>query len=262
MKLLISCLMILVITGCGSGGGGGSSEGLNADPNHNNNGGWLRISEPAANGFVQNDAAEISLRGRFSPPDRPYLGYGVRWTNATTGETGRGSASRCDWDMCTDYNWSALNIPLAMGANSITVEATQDQVYFGRDPIIVTRVVDTTPPAVLTSLSTPKEGAYVDTIYDSLQSNFQIKVQFSEGMSNETINAETLFLKNANGVLIPATFKLFAAGVLVKPSVVLPPGAYQFTVTTGVKDAAGISLAAPFILNFIMNPSVQGPPAT
>jgi len=137
-------LILLALTGCGGGGGGqpGSPEGPNVGT------GSLQIFNPTDSGAYQTNQPTVALGGNsFTPADSSCNaavgvlppGYQVSWSNNSTGATGNAS-SNLNCLLMVFTHWDIDSVPLAMGANSITVTATDGAGNIGRDTIVVTRV--------------------------------------------------------------------------------------------------------------------------
>jgi len=184
----------------------------------------------------------------FCPPSvsRVPDTYTLTWKNATTGD-----ARAANFVVDCNYfgldimvtQWSTSNgIPLAMGANSITVTAQDGAGNSGSETIIVTRVQDVTPPYVK-SVS-PSNGADIGLFVT-------IEIEFSEPMSTATINSGTVYLTALPNTLVATT--MIVDEKSVRLSVVNPVAhgtAFQITVSPDVTDASGNALVSPFISEF------------
>lgn len=245
--------LALPLTGCGGGGDdGGSLLPSTAGPNAGN--GFLLIVNPAS-GAYQTDQLTVTLGGNsFIPAGASCLpfafppAYQVTWSNNSTGATGNASRG-LNCFLFVFVFWDATNIPLAMGANSITATAIDGAGNVGRDTIAVTRLPDTTPPTVVSvSLSSGGTGS------TNIGRSTSVTVTFSEAMDQSTINATTVSLKVGanNPVTAAVTYDSFSLSATLTPSSLLAPNTtYEFTVTTGVQDASGgNALAVPFTLFF------------
>ena len=191
----LAMLSAVAMTACGSGGDGG--EGGNPSRADDTAEGWLYIHEPASTGAYKTDQTTALLSGssfNFTLNNKclPEDGwiperFRITWANAATGGGGRAKAiAYCyynglntDWEI--DPDEAPFGIPLAMGTNPITVTADDGAGNVGRDTIIVTRTVDTTPPTI--------RVIYPDTSFNGF-----VELEFSELISMETINASTMFL--------------------------------------------------------------------
>jgi hypothetical protein len=108
-----------------------------------------------------------------------------------------------------------------------------------------TTVPDTTPPTV-TSVSPPSGAAGVSA-------GTRVSVTFSEAMSSSTITSSTLQLRNSSGASVPASvsFSSSTSTASLAPSSPLANSTtYTATVTTGVKDLVGNSLATAYNWSF------------
>jgi len=246
-------LSILAVTACGGGGGGDGRGDPPRDQSNISGTGWLDIYDPTSESSFETYNPTISLSGSsFEPPaargpgPRSPFVYFVSWENTATSETGL--ASVCVNCLFSLTYWDIHDINLAMGANPITVTAEDDAGNVGRETITVNRVLDTTAP-VISSVS-PLAGA---TGVDPAAILF---VYFSEPMAPETINDATVLLTTLAGTPVPVTVSAsetyarqgYAYLQAVNP---LAGGTtYRISVTTGVGDARGNFLAAPFSSTF------------
>lgn len=248
------------LAGCGGGGGGGPPPATTG-PNEGN--GSLSIVNPTS-GAYQTDRPTVTLGGNsFIPAGASCLppaplppDYQVSWSNNSTGATGNATRG-LNCILFVFVFWDATSIPLAMGANSITVTAVDGAGNVGRDTIVVTRLADTTPPTVI-SVS-PVAGA------TSVGINTIVTVIFSEEMDQSTINATTVTLKDGanNPVTAAVTYDPFSLSATLRPTNLLASNTtYEATVTTGVRDAAGgNALAVPYTSSFTTstNPDTTPP---
>ncbi|HEY7758693.1 MAG TPA: Ig-like domain-containing protein [Burkholderiales bacterium] len=236
-RLVSVAFLAIVLSGCGGGGDEYDTPGI----------GWVEIDEPTENSSYQTDRASVMLGGTsFNPPGYRCLpppaelpaGYHLTWVNTATGDTGvAGVGLNCLFVVVT--SWEIWGIPLAMGANSITVTADDGAGNIGRDTITVTRIPDTTPPTV-TSVS-PANGA------TGVSTNVVVVVDFSDELAAATINAATMTLTTGGNPPVPATISVGAFSAALRPSSPLSGGTmYQLTLTTGVQDESGNPLAATF----------------
>ncbi len=249
--------LALPLTGCGGGDGGGPPP-TTTGPNAGN--GSLHVVNPAS-GVYQTDQLAVTLGGNsFIPAGAscPAIigvlppGYQVTWSNNSTGATGNASRGLNCVGVVFVF-WNATNIPVVMGANSITVTAIDGAGNVGRDTIVVTRLPDTTPPTVV-SVSLSRGGTGSTNIGRSTS----VTVTFSEAMDQSTINTTTVSLKDGANIPVTAavTYDSFSLSATLTPSSLLAPNTtYEFTVTTGVRDASGgNALAVPFTLFFTTGP--------
>jgi hypothetical protein len=148
--------------------------------------------------------------------------------------------------------WSAL-VPLAMGANSITLTVTDSAGNIGRNTIVVTRITDTTPPTVVSA--SPVSGA------SGVGINASVTVTFSEEMDQSTINTTTVTLMDGanNPVTATVTYNRFSLAATLMPTNWLAKNtSYHTTVTTEARDASGSNaLAAPYTFSFTTGASLE-----
>jgi hypothetical protein len=259
--LPIGCLLAALASGCGGGSGGGGVPPGSSGPNQGN--GHLSIVNPTS-GNYQTDRPTVTLSGNaFIPagagctvPPTPFpAGYQVTWSNNSTGSAGNG-ARGLNCFLFVFVFWDAVNIPLAMGANSITVTASDGAGNVGRDTIVVTRIPDSTPPSVNTvSPANGSTGVGINAI---------ASVSFSEEMDPLTINTATFTLRDGANPPVPATvtYNSSSRSVTLRPTSLLAFNTtYQATVTTGVRDAAGgNALADPYTFSFTTGPNPDTTP--
>ena len=111
---------------------------------------------------------------------------------------------------------------------------------------------DVTPPSIA-SVS-PANGS------SGVSLAATVKVTFSEAMDPATINAGTIILRSASGAQLSGTvaYDPTAHSAELKPASALPNASVLTAfVTTGVKDAAGNTLAAGFSWSFTTQPGAQ-----
>jgi hypothetical protein len=246
---LLAQALVLPLAGCG-GGDDGDSPPSTTGPNAGN--GSLLIVNPTS-GAYQTDGPTVTLGGNsFTPAGAscPAFvgvlppGYQVTWSNNSTGATGNASRG-LNCVLVGFVFWDATNIPLAMGANSITVTAIDGAGNVGRDTIVVTRLPDTTPPTVVSA-------SPVGTANPVGRSTI-VTVTFSEGIDQSTISATTVSLVDDanNPITASVAYDSFSLSATLFPSSLLASNTtYQATVTTGVRDASGNALAAPYTFFF------------
>jgi hypothetical protein len=218
----------------------------------NNSG--LVISKPAS-GAYQTDRPTVTLGGSsFGPAGTacPTLagdgvlpgGYRITWSNNSTGATGSGSARIiCVAGFYGDAGWSAKDIPLALGENSITVTASDGVGHSAQDTIVVTRVPDTTPPSVASVVPADK-GACA-----ALEGT--ISAEFSEAINSATVNESSFVLMDNMGAPVPGVVTASDASATFTPSVALALDAsYRATITSAVTDLAGNAPTSDFTWSF------------
>lgn len=109
--------------------------------------------------------------------------------------------------------------------------------------IIVTAGVDMTPPTIISHA--PASGAV------NIPLNPMIEVIFSEQMDPATITMANFFLKDNADVTVPGMVQLTSNMATIMPGAsLMPDSVYTVTVTTGVADLAGNTLAAPLSWSF------------
>lgn len=246
MVIFVVGVLGLALASCGGGGGGGGDE-----PEPSSHPVWI-VSPTSASAY-QTENASVSLSGgAFVPAGASCTslvgtmpaGYQVSTYNAANGA----SAYTSFYLGCllqVNVVWHTAPIPLAMGANTITVTATDAAGNTGQDTIVVTRVAETTPPTVVST--SPMPGATDVPVTAS------VTATFSETMDAASINATTFSLRNSLNVPVAATVSFDAASrqARLTPSSQLAYGAsYTATVGTGVRDASGNALASAHVFGF------------
>ncbi len=241
----IAILLGSLLAACGGGGGDDS-----APPPA---GSSLWISSPSNTGTYQTDSERVSLSGGSFVPDGANCtgivgtipaGYQVVWFNAANGTSGNASFY-LGCLLQVNVIWSAPQIPLELGSNSITVTATDSNGTTAHDTIVVTRLADTTAPTVIATA--PIAGA------TGIPINTTMIVTFSEAMDSATITPATVTLKDNlnNPITAGVVYDSFSSSARLTPSGALTFNrTYTATVTTGVQDAAGNALAAPYVFTF------------
>ncbi len=257
--LLLSILMTLVValTGCGGGGGGDDDEP--PAPTYT-----LSIDSPTSGDSYQTDRDTVSLEGVAFVPEGsscPWIvgvlpaGYDVSWTNSTNGTSG-GTSFYLGCLLQVHVIWKSWPIPLAMGANTITVTARDAAGNVASDTLVVTQVPDVTAPSVV-SVS-PVDGA------SNVPVNTSVTITFDEELDPASVSASTITLRDNGGNLVPASVSYlgYSLSARLTPTNLLAYSAsYRATVTTDVKDKAGNPLASPYVFSFTTgaNPDVTPP---
>jgi N-acetylneuraminic acid mutarotase len=258
-KSWVRFLILSALLGLCACGGGGGDEGPSPStpPNPNVGRGSLSIEAPTENPTYTTESAELSLSGaafisptsfRCCSGSATDTGVEVGWSNAAGG----GGAASQSVRYCTflgfgplhlcDHTWSAW-IPLVVGANVVTVTATDPSGNIGRDTITVTRLPDTRPPTV--SSTTPIGGAA------NISTNASIHVRFNEAMDGATISPATFGVTDSGGNPINGTVLNFSTSATFDPSGSLAGlASYTATITTDVRDVAGNAMAAAHVWTF------------
>jgi len=194
--LFVLVSLIVMLAGCG-GGGGDDAVAPPPAPSE-----FVRIDAPTSGDTYQTDRDMVLLEGVSFVPDGsscPWIvgvlpaGYDVTWTNSTTGSSG-GTSFYLGCLLQVHVIWESYQIPLVMGANTITVKATDAAGNVATDTLVVTRVPDVTVPLVV-SVS-PVEGA------SSVPVNTSVTFTFNEEMDPASIDAGTITLRDN----VPAWF--------------------------------------------------------
>ncbi len=256
--LFVLVSLIVMLAGCG-GGGGDDAVAPPPAPSE-----FVRIDAPTSGDTYQTDRDMVLLEGVSFVPDGsscPSIvgvlpaGYDVTWTNNTTGSSG-GTSFYLGCLLQVHVIWESYPIPLVMGANTITVKATDAAGHVATDTLVVTRVPDVTAPHVASA--SPVDGA------SSVPVNTSVTFIFNEEMDPASIDASTVTLRDNVGNLVPASVSYLGYSLSAKlsPTSLLTYNTlYHATVTTNVKDAAGNPLAAPYAVSFTTgaNPDITPP---
>ena len=147
-----------VLAACGGGGG---------DDVPTPEWSGVTIEEPGDADTYSTDQPDIRLRGRsFVPPGSlcdALIGtigpdYTVTVTNSANGDVDRADTS-LGCLLQVNLMWESPPVPLAYGANRITVTAAVLNGRTGSDTITITRTADVSPPSVVSVV--PSNGAVV-----------------------------------------------------------------------------------------------------
>jgi N-acetylneuraminic acid mutarotase len=182
-------------------------------------------------------------------------GYSVTWTNSATGSSGSASFY-LGCLLQVNVIWETYPIALAMGANTITVTATDADGNSASSSLVVNRVEDVTAPLVV-SVSPPAGASDVAV-------NATVLVTFNEQMDPASIDASTITLHDELGNPVPTSvaYLAYSKSARLTPA---SPLAYSITydvmVTQGVRDVTGNSLAEPYAFSFTTraNPDTTPP---
>jgi hypothetical protein len=188
--------------------------------------------------FVPAGASCSSIWGTLPP------GYHVTYYNAANGISGSAGV-RLACLLLVNLFWETGPIPLVLGDNAITVTATDSAGNTASRTIVVTRVPETTPPTVVST--SPLAGA------TDVPVTAAVTVTFSEAMDAATVNFLTMTLKDPQNNAIDASVSYDATSKQARltPSSQLGFNTpYTVTVSTGVRDASGNALAAPYVFGF------------
>jgi hypothetical protein len=259
-KYLLILIVSLISLACGGGGGGGNGGGSSSS-----NQGWVTIS--GSSNYTTESTCEYMTGGAFISPtwsrccsgSADDTGVTVTWTNVTTGVGGNAYqyVSIC-WffrSYLCDHTWSA-DVPLTMGQNLITVTATDPSGNVGKASVTVTRVPDVTLPLVKsTNPVNNATGVAVDA---------KIAVTFSEEIDASTVNSSTFTVKDSGNNPITGTIICCAnkKAEFTPVSYLVSATLYTATVTNGIQDLAGNSLATDYSWNFTTGSNYWQPTST
>ena len=114
-------------------------------------------------------------------------------------------------------------------------------------------VTDTTAPTVL--FTNPANSAI------NVSLNTALSVTFSESIDPATITSQTVFLRQDGGAVVSGSLQIVGTTVTFQPAADLAANtAYTGTITTGVEDLAGNSLAADYTWSFTTTSEVDVTP--
>ncbi len=185
-----------------------------------------------------------------------FAGSNVQWENLRNGISGSGSSGYqvvefMDTGWFTIFSWPDLagwstrnaaypaGIPLEMGANLIRV-SVDDSNTRGSNEITVTRVADTTPPAVY------KVDPEPDGIYQ-----FRVVVYFAEQLDPASVtNALQVVDSDQQPVSGLPVYDPLKLTLVWRPAQTLDPGAAYSARLTGIADLAGNTMIDPYEWSF------------
>ncbi|MCM5570437.1 Ig-like domain-containing protein [Burkholderiaceae bacterium FT117] len=217
--------------------------------------GWVTIEVPTPPAY-STDSPGVFLSGEafISPTwsrccsgSATDTGVTVTWSNAATGESGQ-ATQRVSYVwlfgtaiLGTHTWWEGID--LALGDNPITVTATDPSGNLGRARITVTRTPDTVAPTITST--TPANGA------TGVAVNGSLLVVFSEPMNPATMTPSNILLQDESGGAVAGTVSYADRVATYTPGSLLETSKrHTVTVTTGVRDESGNSLAAPYTWSF------------
>lgn len=245
-----------LLVACGDGGSGDTQPPAPDDA--------VWIASPTSSDTYSTDQDTVSLSGgAFVPAGAECTGitgsmpagYSVTWTNSTTGASGdAGYYLGCLLQV--NVIWETLPIALTLGTNTITVTARDAAGNTASDSLVVMRVADVAPPEVVST--SPVDGAI------GVPVNARAVVTFNEPMDPASITTSgDITLRDRVGTYVPVTVN-YASGsqsATIFPQALLAYNTlYYLTVTQGVRDAAGNTLA-PVTFSFTTsgNPDTTAP---
>jgi hypothetical protein len=173
--------------------------------------------------------ATITLAGTATDSGRGDSGISQVTVNGDTAADGTATGSNT-------ANWSR-DVTLSTGANTITIVAYDDSSETNATTRTISITYDTTTPTVVAV--SPADGS------TDVAVNANFGVAFSEAMDPSTINTSTFQVDN--GVTGTVTYSTGGHSATFVPSAPLAHSTtYTATLTTGVRDAVGLSMAADF----------------
>ena len=180
----------------------------------------------------------------------------MAWRNLTTGQGGTvaGSGDYRDERVCVLFTcWVvrvcrgtsfSVAVPLAIGPNLIEYTATQG-CFASLKRWTVTRIPDTTPPAVAAAMLSDAPGSTTAS------------VSFSEEVDCATADAVSLSREGVGP--LPVRRTCTGAAIELQDFETVPLGRYTLSVSRSLADLAGNGLAEPFALSVLVR--APGPPA-
>ncbi|VVS95028.1 Ig-like domain-containing protein [Desulfoluna spongiiphila] len=191
----------------------------------------LTVTSHTSGQFVTTDT--ITLAGTASDAGRGDSGVQKVTVNGVPAAGGSAPAG-------ATASWSS-DISLSPGTNTITVTATDDAPAQNPNTQILSITYDVIPPTVTQT--------YPPASTSGIAVNSTVSVRFDEPMDPSSLTTGTF--TNARG--LPGTVSYDAASRTASftPDVPLSyQTSYTFTLTTGVRDAAGNALASPVTWSF------------
>jgi hypothetical protein len=233
----------LLVSGCGSGtvvpNGETTTSSTTPSSSTEITPPTVQITSPAANTTVS--TSSITVAGTAN--DNVGVTQ-VSWRNATTGATGTASGSN---------SWSAANIPLQSGGNTITVTARDAAGNQASKSVSVTytpSTADTTPPTVSSVL--PLDRA------TNVSAISPIGITFSEDMSTATITPTNIRVIGPSGA-INGTVGYGSRTAVFQPSAALAAStSYTVSVSRNVADLANNTMAQDFVSTFTTGTAGSG----
>jgi hypothetical protein len=250
-RMLLLAAMILAGAGC-SGGGVSATVEIGGEEG-NVGAGWVTIDETNLAISTIYDSAYLSGEAFVSPTwwrccsgtAEEISGVTVNWENVTTGAGGKAYQRVVVHFLFSapidiDNFWSA-GIPLVDGANLIRITAADPAGNIGRTAITINRIP--VPPTVVSTFPVANAaGIAIDTA---------LAANFSEAMTASSINAATFILRDGSQNPVPGTVAYTGKTATFNPSVLLAPASlYAATITTGVKDLTGETMANDYSWSF------------
>lgn len=235
----------LILASCGGGGGDGDS----LPPSRY----WLTIDSPTMAATYQTESETLILEGRSFVPDGAECnaligtlpaGYEVTTYNAATGFSVY-TRVRLFCLLMVNVVWDTAPITLVLGSNSITVAVTDSAGNTSSSTIVVTRVPETTPPAVVST--SPLAGATNVAVTAS------VTLTFSEPVDKASITEGTITLEDgqSNAVAASVSYEATSRQARLTPfSQLAFATTYTVRVSTDVRDMSGNALALPYTMSF------------
>jgi hypothetical protein len=251
-------MIVAMLAACGGGGGG---ETANPPEDHppNVGAGRIRIESPVQDSLTT-DRDSIYLSGTAFISSTYYrccsgsatdTGVIVGWSNSAGGG---GSVSQ-HVEYCSlgfgvpwvcQHTWGT-RVSLAVGTNIIVVSAYDPVGNTGYDSVRVTRVPDTTPPAV--SSTFPADNAA------NVAGNSYVSAAFSEPIDPASVLPDAITVMDQFGNLVPGTASAIQNyGIYIvrfaAASSFADNRTYTATLGAGVRDQSGNALASAHVWSF------------
>jgi hypothetical protein len=185
--------------------------------------------------------ANITLAGTATDSARGGNGVSQVTVDGVAADNGSATGSNT-------ANWS-LDVTLNDGLNTIAIIATDNAATANTSELTFSITYDTTPPTVIDV--SPDDGA------TGISTNTNFGISFSEAMNPATVNTSTIRVDN--GVTGSVVFDAGGNNAIFIPSTPLASNTtYTATVTTGVQDLVGLSMAADYSWSFTTRKSTSG----
>ncbi|MCL4498801.1 MAG: Ig-like domain-containing protein, partial [Chloroflexi bacterium] len=202
------------------------------------------ISAPANGSSI--NGSSYTVKGSASDADSGVAKVEVSMDGGATWNQATGTTSwTCSW-----------TLP-ANGAYSIKSRATDSAGNVETPATGVAVTVDNTPPNITTI--TPADGAA------SVETSATVSAVFTEDVDPTTVNDSIFALRNSTNALVPAsvTYDQAAKRATLTPTSALSNAiTYTATITTGLKDLAGNTLASDYTWSFTTKSADLTPPVT
>jgi uncharacterized repeat protein (TIGR01451 family) len=209
-------------------------------------GGWITGHAYTAGGTLFSNAPVIIRNGANA-----IIGTYVTEDNAvtegyTSGDTGYYKVAAPVGTGYTAEVWGSNNAIVGTATTGLNVTANATTAN------VLINVPDTTGPSVLSTI--PQNNASSASLYQP------VSALFNEDLNQATVNASTFTLADASGSVAGVVSYSARAATFTPDSSLAVSTRYTATLTTGVQDAAGNPLAAPYVWSFTTGTADSIPP--